>query len=378
MTPCLRLPLAVAWGLAALALTACGPDPWDVGDPGGERDPAALARAAQERAARHFGLPVELRDALGIVYRLVPPSRLTMGSPATEPGRAEDEAPHEVHLSVPYYLQAEEATWAEVARWRPELLARANGEDAGRPAHGLTHAEASAYAAWVADQDPVHFHRLPSESEWEHAARAGSGGPWGAGVVEPGAARNAWGLSSMHGGVAEWCRCWYGPYPQWAADLPTGPPDGTQRCVRGGADGDERRRLRCAARERLPPDASSSRVGLRLLLEAGYAVPGFGPHRLEVRAVEDPHARGAHRPVTGCRLRLVSVPERLTARQENRAIRWVELDGTTPVTLRMLPGRYYFQAWREDEAGAVRGQERKCSIPEDLPVFEVGAPDPPR
>jgi hypothetical protein len=224
----------------------------------------------------------------------------------------------------------------------------------------------------------VYFHRLPSESEWEHACRAGSSGPFGAGVSEPRGGRNAWGLSGMHGGVAEWCRSWYGPYPSWAADLPTGPSDGTERCVRGGADGDAPHRLRSAARAHLPPDASSPRLGLRLLLEAGYAAPGLGPHRLEVRAVADPHARAEHRSVPGCRLRLVSVPERLTARQENRAIRWVELEGTTPLTLQMLPGRYYFQAWIETEGGAVRGQERKCAIPEDLPVFEVDAPDVPR
>jgi hypothetical protein len=70
---------------------------------------------------------------------------------------------------------------------------------------------------------------------------------------------------------------------------------------------------------------------------------------------------------------MVSVPERLTARQEDRAIRWVDLDGVTPLTLRMLPGRYYFQAFQARDGEVIRGMEQKFSVPDDLPEIEVDA-----
>lgn len=178
----------------------------------------------------------------------------------------------------------------------------------------------------------------------------------------------------MHGGVAEWCRGWYAPYESWATDLPMGPLTGSERVARGGSVADPAASQRCAARARLSPGARDLGVGLRLLMEVGYAVPGLGPHELTVRSFVGSDGSGGGAEVQGYRLRMVSVPERLSARQEDRAIRWVHLEGVTPLTLHMLPGRYYFQAWRETASGIERGLERKCTIPEDLPEFAVEAP----
>jgi hypothetical protein len=355
-----------------------------------EATAARGAAAWQAQAASHYRVPLEIRDAGGATYRLVPPGTFRMGSPETEPGRRSDEAPYPATLLVPYYLQAHEVTWQEVLAWKPELRERAEGESGEHPARGLSHDEVLAYIDWVNARDPVWYHRLPSEAEWEHACRAGATEPWCSGSAAPadlwaggsgpGPRRvgqgtpNALGLHDMHGNVAEWCRAWYAVYPASSAQLPTGPSRGTERVVRGGSWRDPVAEARCAARGHLPPATRDARVGFRMLVEVGFGVPGMGPHRLRVQTYtgEQDDANREARP--GVCVRLVSVPERLTARQEDRYIRWRDLEGVTPLTIDMLPGRYYLQAWTMVDGKVVRGRERKFMIPDDLPEVDVEIP----
>lgn len=379
----------------ALALAACGEwlGPGASPEPGeGAPRPglAQVAAARQRQASLHFGVPEEIRDARGVRYRLVPPSSAPRGSPQGEPGRGLDEGQHEVHLLVPYYLGATEVTWGEVRAWRAGRAPPRGQEGDDVPARGLSHDEAREFIDWVNAGDPAWFHRLPTEAEWEHACRAGSeqawcsgdgppvgvwagglgAGPRAVGVGQP----NGWGLHDMHGNVAEWCRDWYAPYPVSAVTLPTGPLQGSERVVRGGSWRSPLEAARSAARARRAPQSRDEEVGLRLLVETGFGVPGLGPHRLRIQTFTGMLGEPGRVEAPGVRVRLVSVPERLTARQEDRHIRWRELEGVTPLEIQMLPGRYYLQAWVERDGQVHRGRERKFTIPDDLPLVDVELP----
>ena len=162
----------------------------------------------------------------------------------------------------------------------------------GRDQHPVTligFEDASAYCGWLASKTgkPV---RLPTEAEWEKAARGGLEGkkfPWGdtldpecahflphAGMkAERGTAPvatyppNRFKLHDMAGNVWEWVADWYAPnYYSRAQYLnPQGPDSGLMRIVRGGAwvnaDG---RYLRCAYRHKVPPDSYAYSIGFRV------------------------------------------------------------------------------------------------------------------
>jgi len=110
-------------------------------------------------------------------------------------------------------------------------------------------------------------YRLPTESEWELAARSGTSGPsygdlddiaWYVGNAERSTHEvgtrepSPWGLYDMLGNVAEYCHDWYGEYPDDHAIDPIGPETGTSRTWRGGSYLDESQNVRAARREWSP------------------------------------------------------------------------------------------------------------------------------
>ena len=149
--------------------------------------------------------------------------------------------------------------------------------------------DAKAYAAWLSEQTGKRY-RLPSESEWEYAARAGtetayswgneigvnrancdgSGSKWSdkrtspVGSFEP----NAFGLYDMHGNVQEWVEdCWHDNYEGAPTDGSawTSGDDGSLAVVRGGSWFNAPRGLRAAYRDRDSPSGRFDNVGFRLV-----------------------------------------------------------------------------------------------------------------
>ena len=123
-------------------------------------------------------------------------------------------------------------------------------------------------------------YRLPSEAEWEYAARAGTTGEYagyldsmgwydgnaGGHTHEVGTkSANGWGLYDMHGNVWEWCQDWYGNYPSGSVTDPTGAASGSYRVNRGGSWGDAAAHARSAVRHGSTPSVRYGYVGFRVV-----------------------------------------------------------------------------------------------------------------
>jgi sulfatase modifying factor 1 len=223
-----------------------------------------------------------------------------MGSPAEEPGRFDNEGPrHRVWLS-PFWMAATEVTRAQ---WRA-LMGSAPGQGAGdAPVVGVSWCDTLRYANALSKReglDPAYRlkgacghggtvswdraadgYRLPTEAEWEMAARAGQQSLYAGGgalaelgwFVDNGGAgaqpvarleANAFGLYDMSGNVWEWVWDRLGDYPAEAQRDPVGPEQGPTRILRGGSWRYEARYARVADRNWGRPGYRSPAVGFRL------------------------------------------------------------------------------------------------------------------
>lgn len=233
---------------------------------------------------------------------LIPAGRFRMG--AIFGGGDPDEKPvHEVVITRPFAMGKYEVTFAEydafcaaTGREQPKdgrrwfgLLSR-NWGRGNKPAMNVTWDDAVAYTKWLSEQTG-HSYRLPSETEWEYAARGGKDTPfwWGGAAGENRAnckgcgskwdnkrtapvgsfAANPYGLYDTAGNVWEWCLdTWHEGYAGAPAD---GSPwlggDGARRVQRGGSFGSKPRYIRSSARGRGAPDGSYVYLGFRLLRE---------------------------------------------------------------------------------------------------------------
>ena len=210
------------------------------------------------------GLPV-VKAEEGVEMILIPGGSFEMGSVREyEP----DETPHEVYVD-PFYLDKYEVTQEEYERVVGSNPSRRKGRD--NPVDQIRWTDAATYSnarsrleglqpaydpkTWRCDFG-ANGYRLPTESEWERAARAGTKttysfgndpsqlglhawfkrnstrGPHAVAEKEP----NPWGLCDMYGNVWEWCNDFYHEdyYRQSPARNPRGPMAGENRVVRGG------------------------------------------------------------------------------------------------------------------------------------------------
>ena len=150
--------------------------------------------------------------------------------------------------------------------------------------------DAAAYCAWLS-QALGRAVRLPTEAEWEKAARGGVDGlryPWGNDIdpsrcnflLDPSVKHqrgtrptgtyppNPYGLCDVAGNVWEWVADWHSSDYYASSEIrdPHGPPSGTMRIVRGGSwVNEDVGMLRCAYRHKVPPDTYAHSVGFRIV-----------------------------------------------------------------------------------------------------------------
>ena len=240
---------------------------------------------------------------------VIPAGSFTMGSPASEVGRKSDEGPqHRVRLRK-FALARTEVTFdqwqacVDDGGCRPNLLPKSAGWGRGnRPVIVVSWKDAQGFVAWLNSKVSDRPYRLPSEAEWEYAARAGTTGRFSndagerrlceianhadrahiggwrndacsdgisLGTAEVGSYdRNGFGLHDMHGNVFEWVEdCWHGSYRGAPGDgsawLSKSGGDCSGRVIRGGAWGSPPQGLRSAFRVWIGPRMRNFIVGFR-------------------------------------------------------------------------------------------------------------------
>jgi formylglycine-generating enzyme required for sulfatase activity len=159
------------------------------------------------------------------------------------------------------------------------------------PAVGPSWEDAMAFCAWARARLGTRV-RLPTEAEWECAARAGREVlyPWGdeppeslpeystrwregPEPIDAYPSRHPWGFLGLGENVHEWCSDWFDPayYLVSPVDDPRGPAAGTRRSSRGGSWRHQVKVSRCAARSAIPPAMRYSDYGFRLAAESADA-----------------------------------------------------------------------------------------------------------
>lgn len=240
----------------------------------------------------------------------IPAGTFLIGSPTNEAMRGSDETQHTVTLSKGFYMGKYAVTQGEYLA----LMGRNPSWFAGNwtcPVEQVSWDDATNYCAHLTQQEQAAgrlpagwVYRLPTESEWEHACRAGTATAFNFGsAIRGGMANfytyyeydaaigesyvpnptpylnrttatgsyqpNAWGLYDMHGNVWEWCRDWYGSYPTGSVIDPQGATSGPYRVFRGGSWNSHGSSCRSAVRWGTYPSIRSYLLGFRVVVAQG-------------------------------------------------------------------------------------------------------------
>jgi len=219
--------------------------------------------------------------------RCIPEGYFLMGCDA---GRDDEKPAHRVWVDS-FELAAFQTTNAEYSRFLqhashppPALWNDDDFSDPAQPVVAVSWFDAVAYCQWLSRGSGKHY-RLPTEAEWERAARGGVEGeafPWGncspeeipeyasrwksgpepVGLYAP----NAYGLYNLGDNVHEWCADWYDAayYAVSAERNPQGPPASSRRASRGGSWRHHIKVTRTAARSSIPPELKYADYGFRV------------------------------------------------------------------------------------------------------------------
>lgn len=265
-----------------------------------------------------------IANSLGMKFVKINPGTFTMGSPKQIENRGSDEVQHQVKITKTFYLQSSEVT---VAQWSEFIKATSYKTDSEKSGNGpwiwighkweqdpsfswknpafkqegehpvvcVSWNDVNKFISWINSKGEGTY-RLPTEAEWEYAARAGgtesfssgaclrpdqanydstalwngcpTGKPVKATVKAGSFSANAWGLYGMHGNVLEWCSDYYGEYIiSGEAVDPKGVKTGTNRVARGGAWDSYIYQCRSAKRFNFLPEESYNNLGFRLVAE---------------------------------------------------------------------------------------------------------------
>lgn len=272
---------------AANLFAAAGPAPgaFMSASPSTGTPPRAMPQGVREPVAE-AGLAARDRSKAGMV--LLPDATFRMGTVSMDPSQAAERPAHSVTVSS-FYLDQREVTVTEYKRCvdagRCALPASGTGFNWAIPArsrdpiNGVSWGDAADYCAWRQK-------RLPTESEWEYAARGERSRSYAWGEGAPSAFRtNASvdglktgtmppcstpggntpdGICDLTGNVWEWVSDWYGTYPSGHRTDPRGAGQGNERLIRGGGYRDAAAStVRASVRKGASPDSRSPEIGFR-------------------------------------------------------------------------------------------------------------------
>ena len=223
-----------------------------------------------------------MKDGINIEMVKVEPGTFMMGE-ADENKRGYEHPVHQVILTDNYYIGQYEVTqvlWQAVMGSNPSTFKGDN-----LPVEKVSWNDCQDFISKLNAMTGKRF-RLPSEAEWEYAARGGNKSRGyrysGSNTIDDVAWYENDALSQTHpvgtkqpneleiydmtGNVMEWCQDWYGSYSSSPQVNPTGAASGSYRVVRGGGWSDSARDCRTSDRDFISPGGRSSDLGLRLVL----------------------------------------------------------------------------------------------------------------
>jgi formylglycine-generating enzyme required for sulfatase activity len=193
---------------------------------------AEKAKSLRTEWAKSFGVEAEITNSIGIKLAFIPGGRFEMGANGSK---------HRITLSKPFYIGVTEVTMGQYRKFKPDHTVKDADEEFNKddvPAALVSWSDAQAFCKWLSEQpaekEAGRVYALPTEAQWEWAARAGTATTRYFGDTDKGQADyswfnvtytpnpkhetkgrgrqpvaklkpNAWGLYDMLGNVWEWC-----------------------------------------------------------------------------------------------------------------------------------------------------------------------------